>query len=169
MRALAPDLHESRERAELDPAREHLAVLELVVAARVRPPDGNAHERGALLADDRAAESEVGAGAAAEVLAPGDVAAPEDGPVLGAAVGRTREQEEVVAEDAGERVVMDLRLQRRIVVADLAAGAAVGPHVGGLGRDVLLAAVELDALDAVGADERRDLVAPPRLRGRVRD
>src|SRR5262245_54592681 len=149
MRALAPDLHESRERAELDPAREHLAILELVVAARVRAPDGNAHEGGALLADDRAAQPEVGAPAAAEVLAPGDVAPPEGGPVLGAAVGRTREEHEVVTEHAGERVVMDLRLQRRIVVADLAAGAPVGPHVGYLRRDVRLAEVELDALAAV--------------------
>src|SRR5262245_54653921 len=150
MRAVTPDLHESRECAELDPAREHLAVLELVVAARVRAPDGNAHERGALLADDRAAQPEIGTGAAAEALAPRNVAAPENGPLLGAAVGRTREEHEVVAEDAGEGVVMDLCLQCRIVVADLAAGAAVGPHVGGIRRNVFLHAVELDVLDPVG-------------------
>src|SRR5262249_58050287 len=85
------------------------------------------------------------------------------------AVGRTREEHAFVHDYAVDRVVMDLRLQRRIVVADLAAGAPVGPHVGYLRRDVLLAAVELDALDAVGTHERRDLVAPPRLCRRVRD
>jgi hypothetical protein len=65
------DLHESGERAELDPAGEDLAVLELVVAAGVGAPDGDAHERSALLADDRAAQPDVGAGAAAEVRAAG--------------------------------------------------------------------------------------------------
>src|SRR5262249_1435025 len=72
------DLHDPGERAELEPAREHLAVLELVVAARVGAPDRDAEEGGALLADDRAPEAEVGAGASAAQLAAGYVAAPED-------------------------------------------------------------------------------------------
>src|SRR5262245_46959869 len=46
--ALAADLHDAREGAELEPACEDLAVAELVVAARVRAPHGISEERGAL-------------------------------------------------------------------------------------------------------------------------
>src|SRR4029453_15591786 len=130
----ATDLHDAGEGAELEPAREHLAILELVVAAGVGAPDRDAHEGGALLADDRAAEAEVGPGADAERLAARDVAAPEDRPALRAPVAGTREQHEVtVGVDAGERVVVDLRLQGRVVVAHLASGAAVETDVGPLG------------------------------------
>src|SRR4029453_9161062 len=96
-------------------------------------------------------------------------AAPEDRPALRAAVAGTREQHEVtVGVDAGERVVVDLRLQGRVVVAHLASGAAVEPDVGRLGGDVLLATIELDSLYAPLAEEGGQLVAPPGLRARVR-
>src|SRR4029453_14166846 len=52
--------------------------------------------------------------------------------------------------------------------AHLAPGAAVGPDVGRLGGDVLLAPVELDALDAPLAQEGGHLVTPPSLAARVR-
>ena len=63
--------------------------------------------------------------------------------------------------------MVDLRLQCRVVVSHLAARAAVGIDVGRLRGDVLLAAVELDALYAVGREEGGDLVAPPDLGGGV--
>src|SRR6185369_14357433 len=101
------DLHDAGEGAELEPAREHLAVLELVVAAGVRTPDGKADERGAKLADDRGAQAEIGPLAGAEVLAAGDVAAPHDRVALRAGVARSREENEVaVGTRLGERVVM---------------------------------------------------------------
>src|SRR5262249_43089112 len=81
---------------------------------------------------------------------------------------RPRDEHEVVAEDAGERVVVDARLEGRIGVQDLTAGAAVGPDVRGQRRDVLLAAIQLDALDAVAADEGGHPVTPPSLRPRAR-
>ncbi len=103
----------------------------------------------------------------------GDVAAPEDRVARRAGVRRPREEHEVaVGVREAERIVVDLGLQPRIVVADLATAAAVGPDVGGLGRDVLLAAVELDAVDVPGREEGRDLVPPPCARagaGRVED
>src|SRR5262249_58512772 len=91
MRAAAADLHHAGERAELDPAGEHLAVLELVVPADVGAPDGEAHEGRALLADDGAPQPEIRPGSQAEVLAGGDVAAPEDGPALRARGARARD------------------------------------------------------------------------------
>src|SRR5207249_4940880 len=82
--------------------------------------------RGALLADDRAPEPEVGPRTGAEVLAAGDVAAPEDRVLRGAGVGRAREEDEVAVRiDARQGVVVDLRLQRRVVVSHLAPRAAI--------------------------------------------
>src|SRR5262249_26919112 len=104
-------------------------------------------------------------GPAAEALAPRDVAAPEDRVARGAGVRRPREEHEVAArEGAGERVVVDMRLEARVVVAHLATGTPVEVDVGRLGGDVLLAAVELHALNAPGREERGELVAPPGLR-----
>src|SRR5207253_1620710 len=81
-------------------------------------------------------------------------------------VAGAREEDEVaVGVRGGERVVVDLRLEVRVGVVHLAAGAAVRPDVGRGGRDVLLAAVELDAVDAVALDEGGDRVAPPGARG----
>src|SRR5262249_8711477 len=151
--ARASHLHDAGEGPELDPAREHLPVLELVVAADVGAPDGKAHEGRALLADDGAAQPEVRAGPAAEVLAAGDVPAPEDRPARRTGVARARDVHEVAAPDARQRVVVDLRLEVHVVVAHLATGAAVSPDVRRLRRDVLLAAVQLDTLDAPLAQE----------------
>src|SRR5206468_5026974 len=161
------------EGAQLEPAREDLAVLELVVAAGVGAPDGRAQERGAELADERAPEPEVRSRPAPERLAPRDVAAPEDGQALRSGVAGAREEDEVaVGVHGSERVVVDLRLEVRVGVVHLAARAAIGPDVGRGGRDVLLAPVELDAVDAVALDEGGDPVAPPGTRrgvGHVED
>src|SRR5207247_8000976 len=143
-----------------------LAVLHRVRPAGVGAPDGRAQERGAELGDDRAAEAEGGPRSAAEGLAARDVAAPEDGEARRPGVAGAREEDEVaVGVRRRERVVVDLRLEVRVGVVHLAAGAAVRPDVGRGGRDVLLAAVELDAVDAVALDEGGDLVAPPGARG----
>src|SRR5262249_38022231 len=119
--------------------------------------------------DDGAAQPEVRAGPAAEVLAAGDVPAPEDRPARRTGVARARDVHEVAAPDARQRVVVDLRLEVHVVVAHLATGAAVSPDVRRLRRDVLLAAVQLDTLDAPLAQEGGHLVAPPGLRAGIRD
>ena len=157
------DLHDRGEGTEGQPARVHVGIHRLlVVTAGVGTPVGVAHHRGTLDRDDGSAEALRGAA---------DVAAPEDGGGRTAGVGAAGHRDEVVAAVLARDFGHGLGVIGHESIAVLADGFSVEAlHVAGRGgvalRDVLFAAVELEAGDA-HLEELLDSRLPVGLGGRV--
>src|SRR5215470_8556706 len=91
----AADLHQRTEGAELQPAREHVTVTELIIPACIGPPDREPHEGNARQRQDRAAQTEIGRKTEPEPIASGGVAPPEDAELLASGITGAEIMEEV--------------------------------------------------------------------------